>query len=158
MRPPVEPANPEGRLDFLRDRARRSTEEVVRYIDSRRARWGVEPICKVLQFAPATYYAARTRPPSERSVRDEELKVDAEPPIVSVRSIEHRRGVRVTVRSDASGVDARATQISFGDGHETKGRASVSHVYARAGVYTIVAHVRDRVGNHAIARLRVRAL
>ena len=88
----------------------------------------------------------------------EELKVDAGPPIVSVRSIEDRRGVRVTVRSDASGVDARATQISFGDGHETKGRASVSHVYARAGVYMIVAHVRDRVGNHATVRLRVRAL
>ena len=26
-----------------------------------RARWGVEPICRVLQFAPATYYAARAQ-------------------------------------------------------------------------------------------------
>jgi putative transposase len=48
----------------------------VRYIDSRRGRWGVEPICRVLQFAPATYYAARSRPPSARSVRDEELEVE----------------------------------------------------------------------------------
>ena len=88
----------------------------------------------------------------------EELKVDANPPVVSVRSVDHRRGVRVTARSDASGVDAAATQISFGDGHGVKGRASATHVYARAGVYTIVAHVRDRVGNHAIVRLRVRAL
>jgi putative transposase len=46
----------------------------VRYIDSRRDRWGVEPICRVLQFAPATYYAARCRPPSPRRIRDEELK------------------------------------------------------------------------------------
>jgi putative transposase len=30
----------------------------------------------VLQFAPATYYAARSRPPCARSVRDEELKVE----------------------------------------------------------------------------------
>jgi len=28
----------------------------VRYIDSRKDRWGVEPICRFLQFAPATYY------------------------------------------------------------------------------------------------------
>jgi putative transposase len=46
----------------------------VRYIDSRRDRWGVEPICRALQFAPATYYAARCRPPSPRRLRDEELK------------------------------------------------------------------------------------
>ena len=31
-------------------------------------------ICRALQFAPRTYYAAKARPPSARSVRDEELK------------------------------------------------------------------------------------
>ncbi len=46
----------------------------MRYIDARKGRWGVEPICKDLQFAPATYYAARCRPPSPRRLRDEELK------------------------------------------------------------------------------------
>jgi len=46
----------------------------LRYIDSRRDRWGVEPICRVLQFAPATYYAAHCRPSSPRRLRDEELK------------------------------------------------------------------------------------
>lgn len=56
-----------------RDRARRSNQEVVRYIESRKDRWGVEPICKVLQFAPATYYASIHRPASQRAIRDEEL-------------------------------------------------------------------------------------
>jgi putative transposase len=42
-------------------------------------RWGVEPICRVLaeqgwQIAPATYYAAKSRPPSARAARDELLK------------------------------------------------------------------------------------
>lgn len=42
-------------------------------------RWGVESICRVLcshgwQIAPATYYAAKSRPPSARAVRDEQLK------------------------------------------------------------------------------------
>ena len=34
---------------------------------------GVEPICQVLQVAPSTYYAAKTRPPSARACRDAEL-------------------------------------------------------------------------------------
>jgi len=48
----------------------------VRYIDSRKDRWGVEPICRVLQFAPSTYYAAKSRPPCARDVRDATLKVE----------------------------------------------------------------------------------
>jgi putative transposase len=44
------------------------------FITEHKARWGVEPICRVLQFAPATYYAATTRPPSARSRRDATLK------------------------------------------------------------------------------------
>jgi len=43
-------------------------------MDSRRDRWGVEPICRALQFAPATYYARRSRPESARRQRDEVLK------------------------------------------------------------------------------------
>lgn len=42
-------------------------------------RWGVEPICTVLSehslpIALATYYAAKSRAPSARTVRDAELK------------------------------------------------------------------------------------
>jgi len=48
---------------------------IVAYIDEHRAKLGVEPICQVLteagtKIAPSTYYAARTRPPSARSVSD----------------------------------------------------------------------------------------
>jgi putative transposase len=35
---------------------------------------GVEPICRVLAVAPSSYHAAKSRPPSRRAVRDEELK------------------------------------------------------------------------------------
>jgi putative transposase len=37
-------------------------------------RWGVEPICRVLQVAPSTYYDNRRRPPSRRAVEDAGLK------------------------------------------------------------------------------------
>ena len=59
---------------------------IVQYIDSvagRRdkggLRWGVESICDQLtglgaKIAPATYYEHRTRKPTERELRDEELK------------------------------------------------------------------------------------
>jgi putative transposase len=45
---------------------------VVRFIDGHRDEFGVEPICKTLQEAPSTYYAAKRRQvePSERTVRD----------------------------------------------------------------------------------------
>ena len=57
---------------------------IVAYIDEHRERvvegrrLGVEPICEVLrsadvEIAPSTYYAAKTRPPSARAVRDAEL-------------------------------------------------------------------------------------
>jgi putative transposase len=45
------------------------------YIDEHRATFGVEPICQALAIAPSTYYAAKTRPPSKRSLEDEKLKV-----------------------------------------------------------------------------------
>jgi putative transposase len=53
----------------------------VAFIDAHRHRetdglvWGVEPICRVLQIAPSTYFAAKSRPPSTRARRDEALKV-----------------------------------------------------------------------------------
>ena len=54
---------------------------VVAFIDEHRRSFGVEPICRVLSghgcpIAPRTYYAARTRPVSARSIRDAELLVE----------------------------------------------------------------------------------
>ena len=45
---------------------------MVAYIDAHRDEFGVEPICRVLQVAPSTYYAAKARElsPSQRSLRD----------------------------------------------------------------------------------------
>jgi putative transposase len=44
-----------------------------RYVEEHRGRFGVEPICRVLEASPATFYAARTRPPSDRDLSDEWL-------------------------------------------------------------------------------------
>jgi putative transposase len=52
---------------------------VIAFIDAHRdnvsagRKWGIVPICRVLQIAPSTYHAAKSRPPSARAVRDVEL-------------------------------------------------------------------------------------
>jgi putative transposase len=43
---------------------------MVSFIDANREEFGVEPICTTLQFALSTYYAAKSRLPSARAVRD----------------------------------------------------------------------------------------
>jgi len=66
-------------IDFLRDRARRSTrsetKQVVAFIDANRDKWRVQPICTVPHFASSTYYDYKRREPSNRTLRDEKLKV-----------------------------------------------------------------------------------
>ena len=57
-------------VGFLRGGARPPTALIVDYIEANREEFGVEPICSVLQVAPSTYYAHRSRPPSARSVSD----------------------------------------------------------------------------------------
>ncbi len=46
----------------------------MKFIQAHRTRWGVEPICRVLQIAPSSYYAAVRRPASARQQRDIVLK------------------------------------------------------------------------------------
>jgi putative transposase len=48
----------------------------VSFIGAHRERWGVEPICRALQIAPSTYYAAISRRPSARQSSDQRLKTD----------------------------------------------------------------------------------
>jgi putative transposase len=43
---------------------------MVEFVDAQRKEFGVEPICRVLQVAPSTYYSAKSRPPSARAVGD----------------------------------------------------------------------------------------
>jgi putative transposase len=57
------------------------TGRLVAFIDSVKDRYGVEPVCRVLtehvaKIAPSTYYAFKKRPPSARTLRDEDLSVE----------------------------------------------------------------------------------
>ncbi|WP_427136429.1 IS3 family transposase [Pseudarthrobacter sp. S9] len=43
---------------------------MISYIDNHKDEYGVEPICRELPIAPSTYYAAKARPESKRSITD----------------------------------------------------------------------------------------
>ena len=71
--------DPQGSGAFLRGGAGPPTASIVTFIDEHHARFGVEPICRVLtergcKITPNTYWTTRKRPPSARSVHDEYLK------------------------------------------------------------------------------------
>ena len=104
---------------------------------------GVEPICAVLndagmQIAPSSYYAAKTRPPSARAIRDAELVTDikvahkANLGVYGARKIHaelNREGIRVarcTVErlmkaEGLRGIPREKTRkTTIGDGAETE--------------------------------------
>ncbi len=41
-----------------------------RFSDANRERFGVEPVCRELEVSASAYRARRTRPPSQRALRD----------------------------------------------------------------------------------------
>jgi hypothetical protein len=47
-------------------------------IDAHRERFGVEPICRVLEVPTSTYYAHTQHQPSARTRRDAQLKAEIE--------------------------------------------------------------------------------
>ncbi|MGH7904928.1 MAG: IS3 family transposase [Candidatus Dormibacteraceae bacterium] len=63
---------------FLRAGARPALAQIVKFVQQERGRWGVEPICRVLEIAPSTFYATTTRPASARELRDQELRPQIE--------------------------------------------------------------------------------
>jgi putative transposase len=93
-------------------------EVIVDFIDANRDELGVEPICRDLQVAPSTYYAAKSRAPSARARRDATLI----PLLVSIWEANFRvYGVRKLWKA------ARRA------GHDV-GRDQVARLMGRAGI------------------------
>jgi hypothetical protein len=80
------------------------------------------------------------------------LRVDGTPPAVAIRLIQSGHAVSVRVHDPYSGVSARAISVGFGDGHHAGGRLRLRHRYGHAGIYRVVVHVHDRLGNMGVVR------
>jgi len=78
------------------------------------------------------------------------LLVDGTAPIVSIVRAKGGHGVTVSVRDPYTSVDKHDVTVSFGDGRGARGRVRFAHRYARAGIYRVVVHVRDRLGNTGV--------
>jgi hypothetical protein len=78
------------------------------------------------------------------------LLVDGQAPIVTISRARHGYGVSVRVRKTFTGIDIHDVTVSFGDGHSARGRKRFSHRYAHGGVYRVVVHVRDKLGNTGV--------
>src|SRR5574341_293442 len=71
---PEETGRQQGRHRASGRLHRPAPAQVSAFINAHREEFGVEPICRVLQVAPSTYYARKTRPRSARARRDATLK------------------------------------------------------------------------------------
>jgi len=91
----------------------------------------------------------------ETTARAEELNVDRTRPRARLK---RKRGRRLSVRvADATSRLRRSSvSISWGDRTRTKRRPRATHRYRRAGRYRVTIKARDRAGNRATIRKRVR--
>jgi hypothetical protein len=78
------------------------------------------------------------------------LRVDGTPPSVTIAHQHENNTISVRVRDAYSGVDANAVSVDFGDGHSARGHTHLRHRYAHAGVYRVIVHVRDKLGNSGV--------
>jgi putative transposase len=73
-------------------------------------RWGVEPICHVLEIAPSTYWSARTRPLSARAIADAVLIPLLVALFVKNYSVYGRR--KLTKAARRAGLDVGRDQVA----------------------------------------------
>ncbi len=87
-----------------------------------------------------------------------ELEIDGQPPKVTVTRVDGGHGVRVKVKDPFSGVAAGSVRISFGDGQASKGHTRALHRYRHAGIYEVIAKVRNKLGFGTTVRQLVSVL
>lgn len=81
-----------------------------------------------------------------------DLRVDSQPPTVSIRRTHGDSAVAIRVSDPDSGVRTGMVSVSFGDGSSAHGHKFFHHRYSHAGRYLIVVHISDRLGNSAVVR------
>jgi PKD domain len=109
-------------------------------IDSRRLGDGIH---EIQLLATDAFGQSVLTPPTK-------LRIDGRPPVVTVKRLRGGTEVSVRVSDGQSGLQDAAIRVSFGDGSSAKGRARYRHRYARGGVYGLVVHVRDNLGNSGV--------
>jgi hypothetical protein len=74
----------------------------------------------------------------------------AGPPNVKIARTHGGYGVSVRISDPYAGIDTHDVIVSFGDGHSARGHKRFTHRYAHGGVYRVVVHVRDKLGEAGV--------
>lgn len=82
------------------------------------------------------------------------VRVDRRAPSVKLKT--SGRSVRVMLRDGVSGLRRSSVRLSFGDGSRPVRAATARHAYTRGGTFVVSVTARDRAGNRASVRRRVR--
>ena len=77
------------------------------------------------------------------------LKI-AGPPSINITRLRGDHGVSVQVSDPYSAVDTREVIVSFGDGRSARGHKHFAHRYAHAGIYRVIVHARDKLGETGV--------
>jgi hypothetical protein len=78
------------------------------------------------------------------------LLLDGVPPTVKITHGHGGSALSVRISDAYSGIDARAVTVKFGDASGAHGHSRFSHHYAHGGVYRVVVHARDKIGNEGV--------
>jgi hypothetical protein len=84
------------------------------------------------------------------------LKIDGGSPSVRITRSHGNHAVTVRLSDANSGLAVKAISVSFGDGSRAGRRKSLSHRYARAGIYQVVVKSADKLGNKSTVRKLVK--
>lgn len=80
------------------------------------------------------------------------MKVDGGSANVEITRTRGDHAVKLRLSDPNSGLATKTIKVSFGDGAHAAGRSSLSHIYARPGVYQIVVQATDKLGNKSTIR------
>jgi hypothetical protein len=80
------------------------------------------------------------------------LEVDGGSQSVKLTRTHGDHAVRVRLSDPNAGLAVKTIEVSFGDGKHAAGRKSLSHRYAKPGVYQVVVQLSDKLGNKTTVR------
>lgn len=88
--------------------------------------------------------------------RPTKLRIDSEPPKIAIAVRRGSGKVSVRIEDPDSGVRVAATACNFGGGVVLRRRKRCDHTYKSPGTYPVTVRARDRVGNDALRRVKVK--
>jgi hypothetical protein len=146
---PADSANGPLRYTVVLDGRRLSTPSGV--LSMRLNTSGVTAGAHKVQMLATDIYGQSTLTPTST------IKIDGGSLNAKFKRTHGGHAVSVRLSDPNAGLQIKTIKVSFGDGADAKARKSLSHVYARPGVYQVRVQASDKLGNKVTARKLISA-